>query len=61
MPPRDYDVRRLKAYFEPSRKVDVTKEELAHHRHCLSVNVHRSGRPLIPTVRGGYNTDKIQQ
>lgn len=29
MPPRDYDDRRVEVYFGPSRKVDVTKEELA--------------------------------
>lgn len=29
MPSRDYDDRRVEVYFSPSRKVDVTKEELA--------------------------------
>jgi hypothetical protein len=29
MPPRDYDNRRVEVYFGPSRKADVTKEELA--------------------------------
>ncbi|MBB6645379.1 hypothetical protein [Halobellus ruber] len=29
MPPRDYDDRRVEVYFGPSRKVDLTKEELA--------------------------------
>lgn len=29
MPPRDYDDRRVEVYFGPSRKVDVTKGELA--------------------------------
>jgi hypothetical protein len=29
MPPRDYDYRRVEVYFGPSRKVDVTKKELA--------------------------------
>ncbi|WP_226041308.1 hypothetical protein [Natrinema sp. DC36] len=29
MPPHDYDDRRVEVYFGPSRKVDVTKEELA--------------------------------
>jgi hypothetical protein len=29
MPPRDYDDRRVEVYLGPSRKVDMTKEELA--------------------------------
>jgi DNA-binding MarR family transcriptional regulator len=29
MPPRDYDDRRVEVYFGPSRKVEITKEELA--------------------------------
>jgi hypothetical protein len=29
MPPRDYDNRRVEVYFGPSRKVQITKEELA--------------------------------